>query len=112
MVAPFLNQDQQVKIEINGESNDVNVDDDNTINDESSNKLLDLTLKQLIQEWSDTMLYFIEEIVDIFNSNDYLRWQDKYREIGDSINKNRRMFYIGITFVFIALLLFYFELLL
>lgn len=95
MVAPFLNDDEMLESE--------------TEIITCPTTLLDLSLKELLTQWSDTMLKLINEIPYIFN-NDQLRWQDKYYTISGNINKNNTIFYLGLTLIVVSLLLFYFEL--
>ena len=95
MVAPFLNDDEMLESE--------------TEIITCPTTLLDLSLKELLTQWSDTMLKLINEIPYIFN-NDQLRWQDKYYTINGNINKNNTIFYLGLTLIVVSLLLFYFEL--
>ena len=98
MVATFLNS-EQFDIE----------NTEPTIEDECPNSILDLSLREIITEWCDTMLIIINDLINIFNNNDTLRWQDKLYHIKNTVFNNRRIFYLGITLIIIALLLFYFE---
>ena len=98
MVAAFLNSEQS-EIENN----------DPPIEEECPSGILDLSLREIITEWCDTMLTIINELINIFNNKDTLRWQDKVNSIKDTVFKGRRIFYLGITLIIIALLLFYFE---
>ncbi len=70
--------------------------------------ILDLSLRQLASEWSDTMLTLVNDITNLSNSNT-LRWQDKVVTLKNSVLQERRVFYLGITFIIISFLLFYFE---
>ena len=98
MVAAFLNSEQN-EIENN----------DPPIEEECPSGILDLSLREIITEWCDTMLTIINELINVFNNKDTLRWQDKVYSIKNTVFKGRRIFYLGITLIIIALLLFYFE---
>ena len=91
MVAPFLNKDD-IKLKTSEKMT-------------CPLNILDLTLRDLIKEWSENLYEFIFTI----NNKETLRWQDRYGGISRSLAKNRRIFYLGITLILLALILFFLE---
>ena len=91
---------------------------DNYYHDETSsesvkiphNHILDMNLKEIFKEWSKTMLDIINNIIDIGNDSQYINWRERLNKIYQQLNDKKRIFYLGITFIVISILLFYFEL--
>ena len=77
--------------------------------------ILDLSVREFLKEWLQTILEIIDELMDIgVRGHGQTRSDNQLplilQQLKDIISQpSRRLIYLGITFIFLALLLFYFE---
>lgn len=98
MVAPFLNKDN------------FNENEDKTGTIICPKNILDLPLRDIIEEWKENMVDLISKLIEVFSNRNTLRWQDNYKDITNSLNGGRRILYLGVTLIFFALMLSFLEL--
>ena len=72
-----------------------------------SKRLLDLTLRQIGRRWSKTMLDIVDESSRIFGNVRPPSLTESIHGTKKILSKRHRLFYIGITCIFLAIGLFY-----
>lgn len=61
--------------------------------------VVNMTLSEIITEWSRTMVTILTELTDA----------DSYFDVKDTLLRKSRLFFIGMTFVMISLLIYFFD---
>ena len=72
-----------------------------------SKRLLDLTLRQVGRRWSKTMLNIVDEFSRVFGNIRPPSFNEGIQGTQKILGKRHRLFYIGITCIFLAIGIFY-----
>jgi hypothetical protein len=69
--------------------------------------LIDLTLREVCERWSKTMLQIIDECSDFFGNERPPSFSQGIGGAKRILGKKHRLFYVGITCIFLAIAVFY-----
>lgn len=86
---------------------EVDISKDKSIQTHKSKKILDLSLRQVGKRWAKNMVSVLQEGSEVFGNSRQPTFSTGLRDAHRIVSKKHRLFYIGLTCIFLALGVFY-----
>ncbi len=85
----------------------------NSINNQSKGdcqtSILDVSIRKFLKDWPTTILAIVDEVMDLGKSKEGSTANNNFKQFIKIVNSSHRLIYLGLTFILLALILFYLE---
>lgn len=71
--------------------------------------ILDVSIRKFLKDWPTTILEIVDEIMDLGKTKGDSISNNNFNQFIKIVNNSQRLIYLGLTFILLALILFYLE---